>query len=64
MIRLITLLLGALAAVMISLLWVMAAYTPPRGVSYPTKLEKTCAFRGAFIPCFIVDEATSPQWNA
>lgn len=31
--------------------------------SFPTKLEKTCFHEGAWLPCFIKDEALSSQWN-
>ena len=65
MIRLITLLLGALAAVMISLLWVVAAYTPPRGISRPSVVEKSCRLPGNMIsvPCRYLDEYLETTWD-
>lgn len=35
----------------------------PHPVAAPTKLEKTCAYRGAWMPCFIRDEALQQQWS-
>lgn len=35
----------------------------PKPASPPTKLERTCPFEGAWMPCFIVDEALQPQWS-
>jgi hypothetical protein len=42
---------------------VAACLLKPKPVSHPTKLEKTCFHEGAWLPCFIKDEALQTQWN-
>lgn len=34
----------------------------PRNLS-PSRLERTCFYKGAWLPCFIRDEATSQTWD-
>jgi hypothetical protein len=35
----------------------------PRPQRHPSKLEKTCPYNGAWLPCFIRDEALQQTWN-
>ena len=54
--------LAALVVLLCLIAFGIRAGEPPR-ISSPSKLEKTCPFNGAWVPCFIRDEALSQQWN-
>lgn len=55
-------LLGPLAAVLMLAAAMVVSYTP-RPVRHPSKLEKTCPFAGAWMPCHIRDEALQQTWD-
>lgn len=45
------------------LLACLSGCTQAKKVSSPSKLEKTCAYAGSFVPCFIRDEALAQTWD-
>lgn len=55
-------LLAGLVALLCLLGLAWEARPQPRNL-HPSKLEKTCAYRGAWVPCFIVDEALQSTWD-
>ena len=58
--------LGRLLAVLAALLCLLGLawgyQAKPRNL-HPSKLEKTCPFGGAWVPCFIRDEALQQTWE-
>ncbi len=55
-------LIAALVAVACLVALAIETRAQPRP-RHPSKLEKTCPYAGAWMPCFIRDEALSQQWN-
>ncbi|EIM25766.1 hypothetical protein [Microvirga lotononidis] len=58
---------GRVVAVLVGLLCLLAlgweTHAQPKRQLHPSKLEKTCPYQGAWMPCFIRDEALSQQWD-
>ena len=52
----------ALVVALCLLAFALAAREQPRQ-SFPSRLEKTCLYRGNALPCFILDEALQTTWS-
>ena len=55
-------LIGPLVVFVLLIAAVACSYAPKR-TSSPSRLEKTCYHKGAWLPCFIKDEALNSQWD-
>ena len=54
-------LIGPLLAFVLLMGGLALSYSPKPAQSFPNKLEKTCPFEGAWVPCFIVDSTLTSQ---